>query len=365
MNDVSLNSSRLSRIDDAATWDEFLLSQQGHVLQSHAWGQLKARFGWKAERWARLDAGRLCAGAQVLSRTLLPGLRIAYVPRGPVSADSYFVKSLIESMRSAGVFLFTLEPDWMREDPRNALLAEAGFLSSDESIQPPATIRVDLTRPAEAILAGMKPKWRYNIRLAERKGVLVRPGTAADLSNFYELILITAERDRFAVHPLAYYRSAFELLTQRDRARLFVAEYLGSVLAMIFVTSFGCEAIYLYGGSGNRSRNVMPNHALHWAAMLWAKARGCEWYDLWGVPERWDVPQEPSPQSVLQADKSGDTTSLGQGSNRSSLPDSLAQFKSGFGGQVLRYAGAWDYIFSPTRYTLYRLARQVRRNTAG
>jgi lipid II:glycine glycyltransferase (peptidoglycan interpeptide bridge formation enzyme) len=365
MNDVSLDSPRLSLVEDAVTWDVFVSSQNGHLLQSYAWGALKSRFGWKAERWAWVEGGRIRMAAQVLSRRLMPSLRIAYVPRGPVSADASFLKVMIERLRRNGVFLITLEPNWAHGDPCDALLSEAGFRSSHETIQPPATIRIDLTRSAEEILAAMKPKWRYNIRLSERKGVVVREGAASDLRRFFDLIQITARRDRFAVHPLAYYRNAFELLSTSDSARLLAAEYNGQVLAMILVTAFGCEAIYLYGASGNDHRNVMPNHALHWAAIQWAKSRGCKWYDLWGVPEGGGEAGEARTESV---DPRGADSAAAEGepeSRGSLLPDSLAQFKMGFGGQVVRYTGAWDLIFSPTRYGIYRLARRVRRVAAG
>ena len=118
---------------------------------------------------------------------------------------------------------------------------------------------------------------------------------------------------------------------------------------MIFVTDFGHEAIYLYGASGDEQRNVMPNHALHWAAIQWAKARGCKWYDLWGVPE--------GRGEVVSPNEEGERTSP--------LPDSLAQFKRGFGGEVVQYTGAWDYIYSLPAYRAYRLARALRRRGIG
>ena len=105
---------------------------------------------------------------------------------------------------------------------------------------------------------------------------------------------------------------------------------------MIFVTAFGREAIYLYGASGNEHRNVMPNHALHWAAIQWAKSRGCARYDLWGIPA--DAAAEDG-----------------------RLPGSLYQFKQGFGGQVVQYTGAWDLVYGPLQHQVYRAARKLRR----
>ncbi len=340
MNDVNPDSGRLACVRDATVWDEFSKGHDGHVLQSFAWGELKSRYGWRAERWTWLKGDEMHAGAQVLLRRLLPGLQIAYVPRGPVVPDANFLEALRESMRRRGVFLLKIEPNWARDEPGDEVLAGAGFRRSLETIQPPATIRIDLMRDLGTILGAMKSKWRYNIRLAEKKGVVVREGTAADLPAFYELTRLTAERDRFAVHSTSYYRAAFELLTASDSARLFVAEYEEKRLAMIFVTAFASEAIYLYGASGNENRNVMPNHLLHWAAIQWAKARGCARYDLWGIPEN---------------TRGGDDH----------LPDSLYRFKRGFGGELIHYTGAWDFIYSPAAYALYRAARRLRRSGVG
>ncbi len=330
----------LVRIDQPAVWDQFVIRNRGHLLQSSAWGELKSRFGWRAERWAWAEGDLLHSGAQVLYRRLLPGLQVAYLPRGPVTAEAGFLQALRESLRTRGVFLLKVEPDWLRGDSRDTLVDGAGLHHTPETVQPSATIRIDLTRDLDAILAAMKPKWRYNIRLAEKKGVVVRTGTAADLPAFYDLTRITAERDKFGIHSLEYYRAAFDLLTACESARLFIAEYEGQSLAMIFVTAFGHEAIYLYGASGNEHRNVMPNHALHWAAIQWAKTCGCEQYDLWGVPENINAEDER-------------------------LPNSLYQFKQGFGGQVVHYTGAWDFVYVPAGYAIYRAARKIRRSGLG
>ena len=181
----------------------------------------------------------------------------------------------------------------------------------------------------------MKPKWRYNIRLAERKGVTVREGTTSDLLRFYELLKITSIRDQFPIHSFDYYRVAFELLTTSDGARLFIAEFGGEMLAAIFITAVGREAIYLYGASGNTHREKMPNHALHWHAIQWAKARGCTRYDLWGIG------------ATAEAD--ADTA------------HGLYQFKQGFGGTLVKYTGATDVIFSRWKFAVYERAVRWRR----
>lgn len=324
-------------------WDAFLQLHSAHILQTWAWGELKSRFGWRAERVAWRQDGQMCAAAQILYRRLAPTLTVAYIPRGPVVGGreylAPFLTKLQTHVRTRGVFLLKLEPDWQRGDERETALRQIRAISSTETIQPPTTIHIDLTADPDTILARMKPKWRYNIRMAEKKGVVVRSGDASDFAAFHDLMRITGARDHFAIHGANYYQKAFELWSAQDNARLLIAEYEQKPLGMIFVTAFAQEAIYLYGASSNEERNRMPNHALHWAAIRWFKTRGCVRYDLWGIPET--------------------TPETGDDAN---LPSSLYQFKQGFGGEVVRYTGAWDLVFNPLKYRLYRLAREFRKN---
>ena len=131
----------------------------------------------------------------------------------------------------------------------------------------------------------MKPKWRYNIRLAERKGVTVREAAPDDLPEIQRLLAVTGERDGFGVHSPAYYARATDLFLPAGLAAWLVAEHEGRMLAAIAVFALGRMAWYMWGASGEEGRNLMPNHALQWAAMRWARARGCTIYDLWGIPD--------------------------------------------------------------------------------
>ncbi len=321
---------------DVRAWDDFVATHHGHLLQTGAWVELKARFGWRALRLMLVCGDTRVAGAQMLVRDLPLGLRFAYVPRGPVADanDHDALRELIQAMvaraKKDGVFVLRIEPDAV-EMP----IEIRGELAP--TIQPQTTIQVDLTRDLDTILAEMKSKWRYNIRLAERKGVTVRAGDVRDLDLFYRLLEITSARDRFAIHSREYYRVALELLAAR--ARLFIAEYAGTALAAILVTAVGDEAIYLYGASSNEQRERMPNHALHWVAIQWAKTRGCKRYDLWGLG------------ATANADESS--------------AHGLYQFKQGFGGTFVKYAGAREIIFSRFKYALYARAVAWRRGSIG
>lgn len=336
---VPVNDLSIIENPDASVWDDFVLTHQGHLLQSSAWGELKLRFGWHVYRLALTRAETFVAGAQMLVRPLPLGWRFAYVPRGPIADPSdlralaLLFDALGHAAKTRRAFALKIEPNWL--EPTVHPLDTFTGAQVASSIQPRVTLHLDLTRDLDTILAQMKPKWRYNIRLAERKGVRVRAGNRNDLDAFYRLLQITSARDRFAIHSRAYYETVFELFTARDWARLFVAEYAGEPLAMIFVTAFGKEAIYLYGASSNAHRERMPNHALHWAAIQWAKARGCTRYDFWGLGATTDADARAA--------------------------HGLYQFKQGFGGQLVRYLAARDVVFSRWQYALYTLATTWRR----
>lgn len=141
-----------------------------------------------------------------------------------------------------------------------------------------------------------------------------------DLRSWYTLVEMTRRRDGFESRSFAYYRLAWETLGAAHQAQLFLAELDKQVLAGIFVTRVGRQGIYLYGASGNEVRSLMPNHLLQWEAMRWAKAQGATLYDLWGIAQT-DDPDDPLA--------------------------GITQFKRGWGGRVIDYLGAFEYVYAP------------------
>lgn len=326
------------------------MSSEGHLLQSSAWGELKKQFGWTSHH---LQTDR--ATAQVLFRQLPFGLTIAYIPKGPtldwrdVSArQAIFTLIQLEAKKRGAIFL-KVEPNlWQTaysSDPATAEMAQefltkSGFIPGF-TIQPATSAIVDISSPEDEILATMKQKTRYNIRLAGRKGVTIRQGQADDVAVFYELSQITAERDEFGVHSLSYYQRAYELFAP-DRCVLLIAEYEGDPLAALMVFRQATAAYYFYGASSNEKRNLMPSYLLQWEAMRWAKCQGCLTYDLWGVPD--------ADPETLEAEFQ----------QRSDGLWGVYRFKRGFGGQIKRALGAYDYVYHRSIYRLYRFVRQRR-----
>lgn len=328
-------------------WEAYLLAHHGHLLQSWAWGELKSRFDWSATRLQTGDAA-----AQILFRRLPLGLTLAYIPKGPVLdwADREqgltFFSLIHAEAKKRRAILLKIEPNlWSPNcnlDSGQAqtaleLLSAAGFSPAD-TIQPRTSLVIDLKGDAQTILAAMKQKTRYNIRLAEKKGVTVRQGSAADVSTFHRLALTTAARDGFGVHNLDYYQAAYALFAP-ERCVLLIAEFEDQPLAALIAFSQGQEAYYFYGASANEHRNLMATYLIQWEAIRWAKSQGCIHYDLWGIPD--------ADLTTLEAEFEQRNEGLW----------GVYRFKRGFGGQWVQSIGAFDYVYNPLLYQVYKLAR--------
>jgi peptidoglycan pentaglycine glycine transferase (the first glycine) len=350
---------------DPIGWDTFVQNHPAaHLLQSSGWGKLKSRFGWRSEIVTVPDTNSMpIAGAQVLYRRVA-GLTMAYVPRGPLTNwdDPSLTDALFEALATAcrrqGALFLKLEPELPDTPLNRTRLASYGLRPSPQTVQPPSSIVLDLRGDEDEILLRMKSKWRYNIRVAERKGVTVRCATRADLPAFNDLMHITGARDGFAIHSPDYYAAAFDLLVP-DHAAFLLAEYEGELLAVLVVAVTGQTAWYLWGASGERARNRMPNHALQWAAMRWARARGATRYDLWGIPD--DLGKVAH---GLQRGESCGISSEALPIDLEALPGGglwgVYRFKQGFGGHLVRTVGAWDLPLSGWGYAAYRVGLWVK-----
>jgi lipid II:glycine glycyltransferase (peptidoglycan interpeptide bridge formation enzyme) len=332
----------VDEIKDRTAWDGALRElPAAHILQSWAWTETKAQTGWRAQRMLWAADGRPVAAAAFLSRSLGANLPVAvgYVPKGPALdwADAALAAQVLERIeeeaRRRHAIFVKIDPD-VRADAAEgqevrSLLDRRGWRVSDEQIQYRNTMITDLAPDEETLLASMKPKWRYNIRLSERRGIAVRDGSNADLPAFYEMYAETGERDGFVVRPSPYYESIWSRLMRESLAHLLLAELDGKPVAGLILFRFGGTAWYFYGASTAVGREAMPNHALQWAALRWAKAAGCTRYDWWGAP---DALEESDPMWGVY------------------------RFKVGFGGEFVPWIGAWDFPVNRSLYWLYTVA---------
>jgi lipid II:glycine glycyltransferase (peptidoglycan interpeptide bridge formation enzyme) len=274
-----------------------------------------------------------------------------YAPKGPAldyahaELRSAVLQALIRLADDAGAIFLKIDPDVVcgvgvpgESSAAEVALgheiasewASSGLRPSDEQVQFRNSVIIDLTQADEALLMRMKQKTRYNVRLAERRGVTTRLGDLADLDLLYSLYAETARRDRFVIRPYDYYRKAWGDFMQAGLAQPIIAEYQGKPVAHVIIFGFAKRALYMYGASSNEAREHMPTYLLQWEAMRWARRQGMEVYDFWGAPE--DFHDQADPLA------------------------GVFRFKEGFGGMVVRRIGAWDY---PARPTLYRLYTQA------
>ncbi|RJP51475.1 MAG: peptidoglycan bridge formation glycyltransferase FemA/FemB family protein [Anaerolineaceae bacterium] len=313
-------------------WNRFLEGHpDAHILQTGEWGELKSAFGWDAVRIVTDDIG-----VQILFRKLPLGLTIAYAPKpildgGQWTMDGDFWNEIDSVCKKHRAIFLKIEPDFWEEQKPETWNME--LETSPHNIQPPRTINVDIRGTEEEILARMKQKTRYNIRLAEKKGVTVRAWD--DIPAFHTMMLVTGGRDKFGVHSLEYYRRAYDLFHPTGMAELLVAEFEGKPLAALMVFARGRRAWYVYGASTDEERNRMPTYLLQWEAMKWARSKGADEYDLWGVPDE--------DEKTLEA-------------NFETRHDGLwgvYRFKRGFGGELKRAEQARDRVYNPLLYRLY------------
>jgi lipid II:glycine glycyltransferase (peptidoglycan interpeptide bridge formation enzyme) len=306
-----------------AEWNAFLARHpDAHLLQSGEWGELKSAFGWEAVRV--VEDG---IGAQILFRRLPLGLSFGYIPKGPVFGKQ----------AASGNQRFWTEVDTLCQKKHAMFLKveQDGWENGDSSsiLQPASTLVVDLQGSEEDLFNRMKPKTRYNIRLAGRKEVVVHPSD--DIENFYRVMGVTSQREAFHVHSLEYYRRAYELFHPVGMCELFVADFQGRTLATIMVFGRGKQAYYFYGASSDEERNRKPTYPLQWEAIHWGRARGCEEYDMWGIPD--------------EASEAADD----EESEREDGLWGVYRFKRGFGGSIKHAIPPLDRVYNPLLYKLY------------
>jgi lipid II:glycine glycyltransferase (peptidoglycan interpeptide bridge formation enzyme) len=356
----------LNLTTDENAWDEFCLAHGGNFLQSWGWSQFQEAAGAEVFR-VRLDApegeddGQTTIAQFLLLGMRLPlGLKYLYVPRGPVVSGSEpltakgrfeaCLGAVRDAMRRQGAFFARLEPPQdLAASPLSDVDLKFWGLRQTISRSPECTAIVDLTRSEEDLLAGMKPKTRYNIRVAEKHGVTVGDAAYAnahllkhDVDVFWRLMSETTERDGFRAHERGDYEKMIDVLNPRRHkggllvVRLMFATHDGEAVAAGLFAEYGDTVTYLHGASLSAKRQVMAPYALHWGVMREAKARGFKKYDLWGVA--------PSDE---------DTKHPWAG---------ITRFKMGFGGARVSYPGTWDLPRSSWTYALYKLMRKIRRS---
>ena len=346
-------------------------------LQTKFWAEFKAAHGWKAyyfkidaDKVSLIDAETYESSSEnentlaLLVRQFLRKFSIAYIPmaieknNSQENCEEYFtrlysVSQKIKAFLPANTiclrydipfdFYSTEERDLFVKETKSTLKAKKlNIVVSPVAVQPPDTVLLSLLPSEDEILSNMKSKWRYNIRLAEKKGVKVTKYHFGEsefedaFDKFYALFEITGKRDGISPHAKSYYKDLLERGSKENSSNveisLYLARHENDTLAGIITLFCKKEAVYLYGASSNVKRNLMPAYLCQWTAIKDAKDYGCPVYDFYGMPPT-DDPNHPM--------------------------HGLYLFKTGFGGQCVHRPGSIDVPIKNI-YKLYSTAEKIR-----
>ncbi|HNW20089.1 MAG TPA: peptidoglycan bridge formation glycyltransferase FemA/FemB family protein [bacterium] len=314
---------------DNQTADEFVRQYgQSELLQSANWLDLQQQF-YQVERLGYYHQQKLVAVAGLIRRRLIGRYAYYYSPRGPIWADDQLSSNWWPQMLAdikpwlvaRQAIFWRIEPNCQ---PTGVDLNKLGLIHGPD-IQPSQTRILDISQTEEALLQQMHPKTRYNIRLATKRGVVIEAVGPDGFTDFWRLMAITGQRNRFHLHQPQYYRA----IIKAPFSQLLVAKWQGQILAAGIFTYWGRRAVYLHGASDNKQRQLMAPYLIQWQAILTARQRGCQTYDFFGI-------------------------------NQQKWPG-VTRFKQGFGGKIVNYPGTFDWPINQYFYRFYQLIRQLRR----
>jgi peptidoglycan pentaglycine glycine transferase (the first glycine) len=333
-------------------WDSWLRDSPrgGHVLQSYGWGEFKRSLSWRPVRLVLQRDGEVTGVGQFLVYNTfpVPGA-LMYCPKGPwlpwknEEAVRSFFEGVVDFAGREGAHTVKIEPEVLeqRKDVKD-LLDDVGFHKARYDLNLKTTMIVDLSLPEKELLAKMKGKTRYNVRLAAKRGVkVVEPVFEEGWEIFYDWLKATSKRkeDYILRRSRDYLHAVMRAMHDAGQGYLFFAEHEGRPLAGMYVFTFGEKYWYMYGASSDEKRNLKPNYLLQWEVMRWARERGLTHYDMVGVPK----PEELDERTSLWG---------------------VYKFKEGFGGELADTLGCFDlpvrkaraaawYKLEPTYYRLY------------
>ncbi len=330
-------------------WDAFVARVPGgHYSQTSLWAQVKALLGWHVARIVVRHRGNIVGGVQILMRSTSPVGVIGYVAKGPVLASDHptlaelVIKELQRVSKAYHIRYLALQPSNNGEALARQL-PRWGFQKSLQSVTPPATVLIDLTQDLDRILSKMKKRTRYNVRLSQRRGIIVREGTAPDLGTFYRLLMAVGKRRQdFTTYSQEYFSKMWQVFGAHGYLKLFLAEYHGEPVAAQLTIPFGDTVTHWRSGWSGHHGSCRPNEAVYWTVIQWAKSQGYHYCDLGGI-------HVEAARAIMDGEH---------------LPDGLKQtvsrFKLGYGGEVVLYPESYSYIYNPfLRWTYGKLVPMI------
>lgn len=305
-------------------------------LQSLLWEEFQKSLGRETFR---------VMGKLIIKMPLTLGQNYMYCPRAFCKYNQIdeFLDTLEHMARKEGAFFLRFEPIMVDE---KIDIKEIGARKVN-SRQPKQTLMIDLNNSEEEILANMKSKTRYNIRLAEKKEIkIVKSKDIKDVKIFYQIALETAKRDKIKIYDLEYYEKMAEVFLKNNQFAIYIAKYKNKPIAANLMLYYDNVAYYLHGASSNEHRNLMAPFLLQWKAIKDAKKIGYLWYDFWGI----------APLEILNFKF--------QISNLEHPWYGISRFKLGFApnsktGKYVEYPGCYEVSYGKKRYLLYSMFKRA------
>lgn len=315
-------------------WDGFTAkeAEDGGFLQSWQWGEFQSDLGRKIFRLTIVSEQKIAAVALVIKQEMPLGFCYLYCPRGPVIGRNFDQAEILDFLfltirkiaQAEQAIFFRLDPPWTDD----GILKRAG-LEHVGDVQPASSLILDLSLPEAELMAQMKPKTRYNIKLAQKHqlAVMASDNNERDFGEFWQLLEKTSERDNIKSHKLDYYQ---RMLKCPGIRLVFVKDGEKPVAASV-MARFGQWEIYLHGASDYDYREKMGPYLLQWQMILEAKKNKCRHYDFWGA----DALKWPG----------------------------VTRFKQGFAPAIAltEYVGAYDLIYNKWLYRAYNLAKKIKK----
>ena len=319
-----------------------------HPLQSWEWGAFREKTGVEVNRFGTFSNNALREGFQVFFHSIpKTPFTIGYIPRGAL-----ITKEMLAELERIGDYhnciFVKLEPNVSINDPMLLKIPGAETFSakrfalqhpklkvSKKPLFTPFTFQIDLTKPEEALLSQMNQKTRYNIRLAQKKGVTIQEDNSEKAFEIYlKLTMETTKRQKFFAHNETYHRTMWQILKPSGIAHLLTATYNQKIITTWILLLFNNTLYYPYGASSNNHREVMASNLMMWEAIKWGKAQGAALFDLWGA-----LGPNPNPKDNWYG---------------------FHRFKAGYGGKLVEFIGSYDYVLKPALYPIYNVAEKMR-----
>lgn len=352
-------------VSNKKNWTNFLKGvKEKTFLHSWNWGEFQKKLQnniWRLGIYDSLDSKTkksVLVGVALVIKIEAKRGNFLFVPHGPITKTQdpkqreEILRALVNYLKEIAskerVSFFRIAPLWKRTPENIKIFQDTGFRKAPIHMHPEVTWELDITPLEDDILMNMRKNTRYLVRKAlKNKDIEVQKSKSSeDLSSFYRLIEITAQRKDFVPFSPEYIRKEFNSFRENDQILIFLGKYKGEIVSSSICVFWQDIAFYHHGASSLKYPKIPVSNAVQWEIIREAKGRGCHSYNFWGIA---DI----------------------QGEYSRSNPEfknhpwcGLTVFKRGFGGRKKSYVRTQDFTIS-FRYWLNWIVEKIRKKKRG